>query len=357
MRERKMAVVRPIEPGDLEPLVRILEAGATYGLTSLPPDREILCERIEESRHSFGWEAKKPRGESYLFVLEEEEGGAILGACGIVSKVGGFEPFYAYRVETSLHESRALKVRREVGVLHLVKEHSGPSGIGSLFLAPAHRGGGRGRLLSLSRFLFMAEFGDWFEPAVIAEMRGVVDGTGHAPFWEALGRHFFGIDFPLADYLSMKDKRFIGELMPPHPIYIDLLPREVQGILGEVHPETRPALEILQAEGFGPSGMVDIFDGGPIVRAARAEIRTVRESEKKTVAEAAEEEEGEEEKGEENSPAGFILSNARIDFRACLGTLEELPGGGVRIPQKAARALGVGPGDAVRYAPLRPGSK
>ncbi len=148
----------------------------------------------------------------------------------------------------------------------------------------------------------MAEFGDWFKPAVIAEMRGVVDGTGHAPFWEALGRHFFGIDFPLADYLSMKDKRVIGELMPPHPIYIDLLPREVQGILGEVHPETRPALEILQAE-------------------------------------------------------GFILSNARIDFRACLGTLEELPGGGVRIPQKAARALGVGPGDAVRYAPLRPGSK
>jgi arginine N-succinyltransferase len=197
----------------------------------------------------------------------------------------------------------------------------------------------------------MAEFGDWFETAVIAEMRGVVDGTGHAPFWEALGRHFFGIDFPLADYLSMKDKRFIGELMPPHPIYIDLLPREVQGIIGEVHPETRPALEMLQAEGFGPSGMVDIFDGGPIVRAARAEIRTVRESGKKTVAEVAEEE------GREDSPAEHILSNARIEFRACLGTLEELPGGGVRIPQKTARALEVGPGDAVRCAPLRPGSK
>ena len=72
----------------------------------------------------------------------------VIGACGIVSKVGGFQPFYAYRIETSLFESKVINVRKEVPVLRLVEEHDGPCEIGSLFLHPDWRHDRNGKLLN-----------------------------------------------------------------------------------------------------------------------------------------------------------------------------------------------------------------
>ncbi|MEE9276510.1 MAG: arginine N-succinyltransferase [bacterium] len=339
-----MILLRPIAPGDLNPLISLLNF-KSFGLTTLPSDRNLLEERINESLTSFAQKKKRPRGESYLFVLSDEDSGKLMGTCGIASKVGGFEPFYAYRIETTRHESKVLKVQREIRMLHLVREHSGPSEIGSLFLSPEHRKRGLGRFLSLSRFVFMAEFQEWFEPEVIAEMRGVVDESGRSPLWDALGKHFFEIEFPEADYLSMKDKRFIGELMPTHPIYIDLLSREAREVIGNVHPETRPALRLLEEEGFRLSGMVDVFEGGPIVRADLSEVRTVRESRRETIQEITE---------AEISSEAFIVSNTSLDFRACMAPLERLKEGGVRINGATARTLNAGAGDDVRFAPLRP---
>jgi len=279
-------VIRPIALDDL-PHLLALSAQTGFGLTTLPNDEKLLRRRIRQSVHAFEklGDDDPPLGDAYLFVLEKTDTGEVCGTSGITSKVGGFEPFYAYRVETAVHASAILNVRREIRTLHLVETHDGPCEIGSLFLAPAHRGNGNGRLLSLGRFLFMADYPSYFEPVVIAEMRGVVDpADGHSPFWEAVGRHFFEVDYPQADYMSMVNKRFIAELMPRHPIYIPLLPADAQAVIAEVHPDTHPALRILQAEGFAYSGMVDIFEAGPVVRARLSEIRAARESRAATVA-------------------------------------------------------------------------
>ncbi len=338
-----MNVIRPIEISDLDQLAGL--AGRTsFGLTSLPRDREMLAERIRDSALSFESEVKKRQGETYLFVMENLETRRVVGTCGVTSKVGGFEPFYSYRVETSLHESIYLNVRKEVRVLHLEKEHSGPSEIGSLFLSPEHRQSGCGRFLSLSRFLFMAEMPDRFETIVIAEMRGVIDAGGRSPFWEAVGRHFFDIDFARADYLSVKDKGFIAELMPHHPIYTVLLPREAQEVIGQVHPDTRPALRLLERESFELTGQVDIFEGGPIVGAPLDKIRTARESVRAAISEIA---------AVTDSSETLIISNARLDFRACMASVDPVSGG-VRIEKKAAGALNLREGDSIRFAPLRP---
>ena len=56
-------------------------------------------------------------------------------------------------------------------------------------------------------------------------MRGVVTTRGHSPFYEYCMKHFLKIDYMNADYLSMKNKQFIEDLMPNHPIYINLLPK------------------------------------------------------------------------------------------------------------------------------------
>ena len=211
-----MVVFRPVNLDDLDPIVHLATL-ADFGLTTLPRDPEFLGKRIRDSQYSFERKAEAPGGEFYLFVLEDLEAARVVGTSGIVSRVGGFEPFYAYRIETVVHESQKLQVRKEVRALHLVAEHDGPCEIGTLFLSPEYRRAGLGRLLSKSRFLFMADQRQAFTSAVIAEMRGVSE-EGRSPFWEALGRHFFDIDFPKADYLSMLDKKFIAELMPSHPI-------------------------------------------------------------------------------------------------------------------------------------------
>src|SRR5207302_321780 len=246
-----MLVIRPIALPDLDQL-EALTALTGYGLTTLPRDKQLLRRRIRESIRGFEklTDDDRPRGETYLFVMEDLSTGKVVGTSAIVAKVGGFDPFYAYRIETTVHESKMLKVRKEVQVLHLVREHDGPCEIGSLFLAPQYRRGGAGRLLSLCRFLFMAQFPEYFDPEVIAEMRGVVDEKGGSPLWDHLGRHFFDIDYPTADYLSMVNKRFIADLMPKHPIYIPLLPKDAQAVIGKVHEQTEPALRMLEAEGF-----------------------------------------------------------------------------------------------------------
>jgi arginine N-succinyltransferase len=286
-----------------------------------------------------------PAGEAFLLVLEDGDGGKVIGTSGMVSKVGGFEPFYAFRIETTVHESKQLAVRKEIPVLHLVAEHNGPCEIGSLFLSPASRGGHNGRVLSLARFLFMADHEQCFDPVVLAEMRGVVDEQGRSAFWDAVGKHFFDIDYPRADYLSVINKRFIADLMPKHPIYITLLPPEARAVIGLVHEQTRPALRMLEAEGFAWTGMVDMFDAGPIVTCPLKDIRVVRESRKLAVAEIV-----------PGEPAGEpqLVTNARVDFRACAAAVQQTPDGGVRLSDASARALAVKVGDPVRLAPLRP---
>ena len=339
-----MLVIRPVAMDDLDALLE-LAGGAGVGLTTLPRDRELLARRIAKSVRSLEHIPDRPGGETYLFVMEDLVARRIVGASGIVSKVGGYEPFYAYQIRSCVHASRQLDVRKEIPVLHLIQEHDGPAEIGSLFLHPDYRKKDVGRFLQLVRFLFLAAHPEAFENVVVSELRGVIDPAGRSPFWDAVGRHFFDIEFPRADYLSVVNKRFIADLMPANPIYIPLLPREAQEVIGKSHLESQPALKNLEAEGFRFSGQVDIFDAGPCVSAQRDEIRAVRESSRAIVADVTADE-----------PAGAVqmLGAETYGFRACLGGILAIPPGSVRISRSAAHTLRVGAGDSIRFAPLRP---
>ena len=334
-----MYVMRPVRAADLDQIAD-LTAMTTFGLTTLPRDADLLEKHIRLSEQSFAnLETGEPQGQAYLLVMEETETGHVVGTSGIVSKVGGFEPFYAYRIEITTHESVTLQIRKEIPVLHLVAEHNGPSEIGSLFLHPDHRHAGIGRLLSVSRFLMMAQFPKLFDREVIAEMRGVVDQNGKSPFWDAIGKHFFDLEFPKADYLSIVNKEFIGDLMPVHPIYLPLLPKEAQEVIGEVHEYTRPARAMLESEGFGFDQMIDIFEAGPILHCPRHMIRAVRESRLGKVSEIVDRVDCEDR---------WLASNTVADIRVTQCHLEHLSDG-LRIDRATADVLQVTAGDAVRY--------
>ncbi len=273
-----MMLIRPITEADF-PALRLIAEESGVGFTSLPMNDEILRAKIDRSLQSFDRSDEQVGDESYLFVLEDTDSGEIVGTTAVATGVGTTEAFYHYHRELVVHSSRELGVHNQMEVLTLCNHYTGSTEVCTLYLRDSYRKGTNGRLLSKCRFLFMAEFASRFNPKVIAEMRGVSDGQGHSPFWEWLGEHFFSMEFPKADYLvGLGNKVFIAELMPKYPLYVNMLSQEAQAVIGQVHDKTRPALRLLEKEGFKHVGYIDIFDGGPTVEAELPEIHSVRHS-------------------------------------------------------------------------------
>ena len=216
--------------------------------------------------------------------MEDTETGTIAGVSGIEAAVGLDEAFWHYRLGKVVHHSEKLNIYNALETLTLCNDYTGVSELCTLFLREPYRHNMNGRTLSRFRMLFLAQFKQRFSDWVIAEMRGVSDDNGDSPFWTWLEDNFFSMDFPKADYLSgIGDKTFIAELMPRFPIYTNLLSEDARAVVGKVHDNTRPALKLLESEGFRFRGFVDIFDAGPTVEAEVCNLNSVRNSKVVTV--------------------------------------------------------------------------
>jgi arginine N-succinyltransferase len=334
-------LVRSIRHDDLPALLH-LARNSGVGVTTLPANEERLSRRIEGSLASQA-SSPNPADSSFVFVLEDDDQtGYVAGICGIEGAVGLTEPWYNYRVGLSVQTSREIGVYRKLDTLFLTNDLTGAAELCSLFLQGEYRRDNNGSLLSKSRFLFMAEFPDRFNPRVIAEMRGVSDDKGRSPFWESLGRHFFKMDFSEADYLSgIGQKSFIAELMPQHPVYTAFLSEEARAVIGQVHDNTKPALAMLEGEGFRYNGYVDIFDAGPTIESALGDIRAVRDSQVLTAKSA-----------DTTRGRTWLVSNRRLDdFRVCLAQTEPEPNG-LPLQADVINRLAIQPGDGVRVVLL-----
>lgn len=273
-----MKVVRTIRKEDLDGLL-LLVKHVGGGMTTLKPDKKMLSKRIALACDSFAEKVPMERRD-YLFVMEDTALKKIIGVCAVRSTVGLDEPFYNYRIGTLVHSSKELNVYSRMDTLYLSNDLTGSSELCSLFLHPDHRTSTNGKLLSKSRFLFIAQFPHLFSEKLIAEMRGFQRPDGSSPFWDNLGRHFFQMDFSRADDLTITGKKsFIAELMPQYPLYVTYLAEEAQKAIGEVHVDTAPARRLLEEEGFYFEGYIDIFDGGPVEQVRISELRSSRLSE------------------------------------------------------------------------------
>ena len=135
--------------------------------------------------------------------------------------------------------------------------------------------------------MFIAQFPHLFTRGVFAEMRGYQAGGG-SPFWESVGRKFFGMDFARADDLCRPGaKSYIAELMPRYPIYTCFLSDAARAAIGQTHVDTAPARRLLEQEGMHAGAYIDIFDGGPVLQASAHGLRATRESVVATVATVA----------------------------------------------------------------------
>ncbi|BFM49600.1 arginine N-succinyltransferase [Marinomonas sp. THO17] len=270
-----MYLVRPADFADLPALERIAKQ-AGIGFTNLPANRDRLNDKIATSKRSLQADISQPGDESYLFVLVDTSRNKVVGCCGIDAMVGTDTPFYSYRIDEVVHASPQLQIHNRIPALFLCHDYNGTSRLIALVVDKAHQNPLAVSLLSKARLLFMARYPERFTKKVFAELRGDSDKQGHSPFWEALGKHFFSMDFKKADYLSgVSNKHFIADLMPRYPIYVPTLPDAAQEAIGVVHEESSQSADILLAEGFEFRGYVDIFDAGPSVEAQTHQLNTV----------------------------------------------------------------------------------
>jgi len=344
-----MLFVRPARLSDLDELERMARAAQPV-LHSLPRDRRTLETRVALSEDSFRAEVDFPGEEFYLFVMEDAKTGTLCGTSSIVASAGYSEPFYAFRNDALIHASRELKVNRKIHALTMSHELTGKSRLTGFYIDPSLRtpeGEAAAHLLSRARMMYVAANRKRFSSEVFSLMLGVTDDAGVSPFWEAVGRKFFGRDFEQVDMESGgRSRTFIAEVMPTYPLYVPLLPGEAQRVLGEPNRRTLLAYDIHLEEGFEPDRFVDIFDAGPVLTIAVDKSASASSGEWRPVRDGA----------GGNGAAHLVAVGGAHEFRCVVAELTGTRADGAALSADARGALGVAEKDTVRCVPLHQAS-
>ena len=272
-----MLYIRPSKISDLDALLT-LSAQVGDGMTSMPTCRHSWLDKLHSSAQAFSQRPSTTKN-CYFMVLEDSANQRIVGTTAIYTGLGLEQPFYSYQRQRITRKSNSLKTVQQSETLSIVEHFKGATEVGSLFLLPQYRQPGVGQMLARARYLLMADAQSRFSNQVMAELRGVIDDTNKSPLWEALGSKFFDLDFQQAvNVMATQGPAFITELMPKHPIYVELLSKSAKNSLSVPNNSSAPALRMLEKEGFKHHGIIDLFDGGPSVEATLSDIKTIRAS-------------------------------------------------------------------------------
>jgi arginine N-succinyltransferase len=345
-----MYVVRPVEPADLGALETLL-AASMPGVHTLPRTREKIAALIERSCASFAAHVDIPSEETYLFVLEDLEHRELAGTAAIHASAGSNGTYFAFRNDVIQQVSRDLNISHSVHALTLCSELTAYSQLSGFTIhhrkKANYSAGPEAALLSRARLLYSVlaphRFGDRF----FVPLAGVTNDDGQSPFWDALGRKFFKMDFLDAERVigGARNRTLIVELMPHYPVYVPLLPGPAQAAMGQIHPSGQLAFDLLTEEGFEADEYVDIFDGGPILLAHKNALRSFRGSMVRRV--AAQDQPA-------DAPAGagalvdYAVASSERNFRAIVVSCAPAESSeALCLPAWARQALQVAPGDNV----------
>lgn len=282
-----MYLVRPAELTDIAAL-EALAAVTMPGVHTLPRTRETIAASVERSIASFAAHVDIPSEESYLFVLESTELREIVGTAAIFALAGSNGTYFSFRNDVIQQVSRDLNISHSVHALTLCSELTAYSQLSSFYVRNQDGAGLEAALLSRARLLFAVlaphRFGDRF----FVPLAGITNAEGQSPFWDALGRKFFKMDFLDAERVigGARNRTLIVELMPHYPVYVPLLPGDAQAAMGQIHPDGELAFNLLTEEGFEADDYIDIFDGGPILQAHKNSLRSFNGSMVRRVAQA-----------------------------------------------------------------------
>jgi arginine N-succinyltransferase len=338
-----MFLIRQAMPDDLSTLLKLAKM---VHFLNLPADRDLISAKIARSRRSFAGQESSEREREYLFVLEDDDTGSVVGTCCVIGCVGwpGW-PHVFLQVRRREHWSKDLQQGMTHVTLEFGTEEKGFSEVGGLILAPGYRGHRErlGSLLSLVRFHFMGLHRDRFHKRVLAELMGPVTPDSRTLLWEYLGRRFINLSYQEADLFCQHSKEFMTSLWPRGEIHASILPPDARALIGKVGEETIPAKVLLERQGFVATDHVDPFDGGPYLAAQRDEIPLVKATRRMACAGVA---------ATGLRQMAFVSSTSKEHGFRAVRTACAIGTGGVRLPRAVAEALGVKAGDRLGVTPL-----
>ena len=251
-------------------------------LLNLPQDKKIIESKISESITSFNSPDNQDLSKNhFIFCLEDTSVNKVVGVSMIHGQHGTKnKPHFFLKVGTEERSSETLNKNYHHKTLKFGFEQNGYTEIGGLVLDKNYRGHPLklGKLLSLSRFLFISSNQRIFTEKIHSELMPPLTKEGSSLLWEAIGRKFFNMEYWEADKLSQTNKEFILNLFPQGTIYTKLLPDEAGNSIGMVGNDTLPVKKMLEKIGFKYTNEVDPFDGGPHYRAKTSDITIIKNS-------------------------------------------------------------------------------
>jgi arginine N-succinyltransferase len=253
---------------------------------NLPKDRKELAKVLERSVQSFETHCLREERE-LTFVLEAEssDGEKRLAGCSMIFAHHGTlkAPHVYFDVLQEERYSETLDRLFIHKILRIGYNYRGITEIGGLVLHPDFRGHPLrlGKLLSFSRFMFIAAHRAWFTDELLSELMPPLEPGGTSLLWEGLGYRFTGLTYQAADKLSRENKEFIKSLFPQGPIYASLLSPKAQSLIGEVGPATKGVEHMLRKQGFEYAERIDPFDGGPHFHAQTNDVLAVKHTQRR----------------------------------------------------------------------------
>ena len=353
---------------------------------NLPPDRDIITQKIIHSRNSFlklinakarpepeptpsvisalaaappekapelaltGLGSSTIKSDLFIFVLEDSETGNCLGTSQVLAGMGGpGNPNVSFKLEERRFFSESLQTGTSHTVAKMHLDDSSPTEIGGLILQPSFRGHKMklGRFLSLIRFHFIGLHRKVFADEILAEMMAPISPDGDNLLWDYLGRRFVPLSYDEADRFCQYSREFITSLLPKDDIYLSLLPPAARAVVGQVNPETAPARRMLERLGFEYRGFVDPFDGGPHLHAHTNDIELVKHTERRTLGPALTARQAE--KASRHGIVSFHQSDG--DFFAIDTPFSVTEAGAIKLPPNASERLHAREGDAIAVTP------
>jgi arginine N-succinyltransferase len=324
-----------------EDVDQVLAVAEHLDTVNLPAERKYIEAILERSEKSFAAEVPA-REREFLFVLEDLAKKRIIGTSIIYAQHGTRRaPHIFFRVENDERYSVTLDRHFIHRTLRIGYNYDGPTEIGGLIVLPEYRRNaeGLGKALSYVRFLFMRMHRELFRDHVLSELLPPLEADGTSKLWEALGRKFTGLTYQEADLISKDNKEFIHALFPDDPIHTELLPDDVQAVIGVVGPETKGVETMLRRIGFEYGGQIDPFDGGPHFVADTDDITLVRHAVELTVKVITD--------ADGERPWAVMATEAGKKFRAIGARVIPLDAGVVGITEDARKRLEIEDGQRV----------
>lgn len=344
-----MSVAYEIRGALLSDEDQVLEVARHLNTVNLPADRGEVRALLDHAQKSFTGTVKEPRRREYVFVVVDLAKNRIVGTSMIVAQLGRRDAPYIYLdvFEEERYSATLDKHFRHV-VLKIGYSYNGPTEIGGLIVLPEYRRKPEriGQLISYVRFLYVKMHRDVFRDELLAELLPPLEPDGTSHLWNAVGLKFTEMTYADADRLSKKNKEFIKGLFPEGAIYVSLLPKEAQDVIGKVGAQTKGVEGLLRRIGFRYAWRVDPFDGGPHFTAPTDEVTLVQRSQRVRLAGLLDPADATKVRAlvaiEVSDPPFFRAVPAKIRIEA----------GGASIPQDAAAHLGVREGDEVWILPF-----